>query len=37
MKRVYYFLSVVLMGALVSCGSGSKELACPDESVPYVV
>ena len=38
MKRVYYFLSAALMGGLVACGGGgSKELACPDESVPYVV
>ena len=47
MRKVSYFLSVVLMGALVSCGGGSgssscsstcsKELACPDESVPYVI
>jgi len=37
MKKVSYFLSVVLVGALVGCGGGSKELACPDESVPYVV
>jgi len=37
MKKVSYFLSVVLAGALVACGGGSKELACPNESVPYVV
>ena len=37
MKKVSYFLSAALVGALVACGGGSKELACPNESVPYVV
>ena len=38
MKKSSYFLGCALMGVLVACGSsGSKELACPDESVPYVV
>jgi len=37
MKKTNYFLSVVLIGALAACNGGSKELACPDESVPYVV
>jgi len=37
MKKVSYFVSVILIGALAACNSGSKELACPDESVPYVV
>ena len=34
MKKINYFLGVVLTGALVACGSKST---CPDESVPYVV
>jgi hypothetical protein len=38
MKKVSYLLSAVLVGVLVACGaSGSKELPCPNESVPYVV
>jgi hypothetical protein len=39
MKKVSYFLSVVFMSALVACCGGSstpKELACPDESVPFI-
>jgi len=38
MKKISYFLSIALTSALVACGSGncSKELACPDESVPFV-
>jgi sucrose-6-phosphate hydrolase SacC (GH32 family) len=35
MKRVYYFLSVVLMGALVSCG-GSGQQGQKTEAVPEV-
>ena len=35
MKTISYFLSIALFGALVSCGG--SELACPDESVPYVI
>ena len=39
MKKISYLLSVVSTGAFVACccGSSSKELACPDESVPYVI
>ena len=39
MKKISYFLSIALMSILIACGggkSGSKELACPDESVPFV-
>jgi len=30
-------LCIALMGTLIACSGGSKELACPDESVPYVI
>ena len=36
MKKVSYFLSVALMSVFVACGGGSKELVCPDETVPFV-
>jgi hypothetical protein len=37
MKKISYLLCIALMGTLLACNGGSKELACPDESVPYVV